>query len=229
MWFTISRNLSCQNNIWKLANSRILSARIAQIITTPHTSPTKASICSAAVPYNHFQGWPKKRLIPSKGVLQQKPCAIPKNTQVAVNYKGDQKPIAKRTRSRIDSTNPPTIQEIQPLNERISARTRSITVSQKYTTLSHSISLAAQLLTHVENSVLDHDTGKQLNYGQLRKHPKFQEIWNKYFSNEIGRLCQEVGTGGNCLVKIVEGTNTFYVIKLTIYRRIGLTKFSTLK
>ena len=66
---------------------------------------------------------------------------------------------------------------------------------------------------HVVNSVFDHDTGKQLNYGKLRNHPKFQETWNKYFSNEMGRLCQVVGTGGNGLGKIVEGTNTLYVIK----------------
>ena len=183
MWFTISRNLSCQNNIWKLANSRILSARIAQIITTPHTSPTKASICSAAVPYNHFQGWPKKRLIPSKGVLQQKPCTITKNTQVAVNYKGDQKPIAKRTRSRIDSTIALNIQVLHTLNEPIVLRTRPITLSQKYNTSSYSRALAVQLLTHVANPVFNQDTGKQMNYGQLRKHPKFQETWNKYFSN----------------------------------------------
>ena len=73
--------------------------------------------------------------------------------------------------------------------------------------------MAAQLITHVANSVLDHDTGKQLNYGQLRKHPKFQEKWKKYFSNAMGRLCPGIGTGVNGLGKIVEGKHTFYVIK----------------
>ena len=68
-------------------------------------------------------------------------------------------------------------------------------------------------MTHVAYLVLDHDTGKQLNYGQLRKHPKFQETWNKYFSNEMGRLCQGVGTGKNGLGKGLEGMDTFYVIK----------------
>ena len=73
--------------------------------------------------------------------------------------------------------------------------------------------MAAQLLKHVENSVLDQETGKQLNYGQLRKHPKFQETWNKFFSIEIGKLCQGVVTGTNGIGKRVEGTNTFYVVK----------------
>ena len=43
---------------------------------------------------------------------------------------------------------------------------------------------------HVANSVLYHETGKQLYYGQLRMHPKFQETRNKYFPNEMGKLCQ---------------------------------------
>ena len=56
------------------------------------------------------------------------------------------------------------MQEIQPKIEPIAARTRSHTFTKKYTTLSH-----------VAHAVLDHDTGKQLNYGQLRKHSKFQK------------------------------------------------------
>ena len=67
------------------------------------------------------------------------------------------------------------MQEIQPKNEPIAARTRSRTFEQKYTTLSHSRALVAQLLTHVAHSVLDHDTGKQLKYVKLRKQQKFQK------------------------------------------------------
>ena len=73
--------------------------------------------------------------------------------------------------------------------------------------------MATQLLYHVANSVLEQETGKQLNDGKLRKHPRFQETWNISFSNEMGRLCQGVGTGTNGIGKIVEGTNTFIVIK----------------
>ena len=186
---------------------------MAQSIATPHTSPTKACIGSGMVPYTHFQGWSRKKwVITSKGVLQQKPLTIPKNIQVGVNSKGDQEPINKRTRSNIDSKSLLTIQAIQPLNEPIAARKISHTLSQKYTTLSHSRALAAQLLTHVANSVLDHDTGKQLNYGKLRKNKKFQETLNKSFSNEIGRLFQVMGTGENGIGKIVEGTDISHVI-----------------
>ena len=72
--------------------------------------------------------------------------------------------------------------------------------------------MAAQLLTHVANSVLEQETGKQLNHGQLRKYLILQETWNRYFSNEMGRLCQGAGTGNNSIVKIIEGTNTFFVV-----------------
>ena len=69
------------------------------------------------------------------------------------------------------------------------------------------------MLTHAAYYVLEKDTGKLLNHGQLRKHPKYQETWNKYFSNEMGRLFQGVDKGKNGHGKIVEGTNTFRVIR----------------
>ena len=53
----------------------------------------------------------------------------------------------------------------------------SKTFEKQYTTPSHSRALATHLLTHMANSVLEHETGKQLNYGQLRKHPRLQETW----------------------------------------------------
>ena len=62
-------------------------------------------------------------------------------------------------------------------------------------------------------SVLEQETGKQLNYGQLRKHPRLQETWNKSFSDEMGILCQGFGKGPNGKGKIIEVTNTFFVIK----------------
>ena len=62
---------------------------------------------------------------------------------------------------------------------------------------SHSIAMSTQIRTHVANSVLEQETGQQLNYEQLRKHPRFQEIWNRSLSNEMGRLCHGVGSGTN--------------------------------
>ena len=113
--------------------------------------------------------------VTSKGAVPQKVLTSPKNTQVIINSADDQEPIARRTRSSIDTENLRSTQEIQNPSEPIAKRTRSRTLTQKYTTPSHSRALAAQLLTHVANLVLEQETGKQLNYGQLRKHPRFQE------------------------------------------------------
>ena len=121
--------------------------------------------------------------ITSKGAVQQKVLTIPKNTQVTINSADDQEPISRRTRSSMDTVNLRPTQAIQNLNEPIANRKRSRTVTQKYTTPSHSRVLTAQFLTHVSHSVLGQETGKQLNYGQMRKHPRFQETWNKSFSN----------------------------------------------
>ena len=120
----------------------------------------------------------------------------------------DQEPISRRTRFRKITETLLTTQIIPKTHEPIAQRTRSKTFDQKYTTPSHSRSLATQLLTRMANSVLEQETGKQLNYGQLRKHPRLQETWNKSFSNEMGRLCQGVGKGPNGKGKTIERTNT---------------------
>ena len=46
-----------------------------------------------------------------------------------------------------------------------------------------------------EIPVMDEEAGQSLEYRQLRKHPKYQKIWNTSYPNELGRLCQGVGKG----------------------------------
>ena len=149
-----------------------------------------------------------------KGASQQQTLIISKNIQVAAKSKGEQEPISARTRSRIaSSAKLPHFKAIQPLVEPVAARTRSITFYHNSTTTSHLRALAAQLLTHLAYLFLYHDTGKQLDYGQLRKHAKFQETWNKSFTNKMGRLYQGFGKGKNGLDKRLEVPNTFNVIR----------------
>ena len=62
---------------------------------------------------------------------------------------------------------------------------------------------------------LYNETGELLEYSQLRRHPKYKKVWNTSYSNELGRICQGVGSGtreGN--KQRVKGTDTFRVIKL---------------
>ena len=146
----------------------------------------------------------------SKGVLRETVHTVPKIKNITINTVDDQEPISRRTRSRESNK---TLKIIQKTSESISQRTRSKTFEQKYTTPSHSRALTTHFLTHIANSVLEHETGKQLNYGHLRKHPRLQDTWKTSFSNEMGRLCQGVGTGPNGKGKRVEGKNTFFEIK----------------
>ena len=55
-------------------------------------------------------------------------------------------------------------------------------------------------LTKMASKIIDDDAGKELNYRQLSKHPKHQNIWNRSFANKIGRISQ--GAGGRVEVKI---------------------------
>jgi hypothetical protein len=42
--------------------------------------------------------------------------------------------------------------------------------------------------------VLDQETGKTLKHLQLRKDPKYKTTWNRSYANELGRLCQGIGS-----------------------------------
>ena len=146
----------------------------------------------------------------SKGVLRETFHTVPKIKNTKINTVDDQEPISRRTRF---SESNKTLKILQKTSETISQRTRSKTFEQKYTTPSQSRALATHLLTHMENSVVEQKTGKQLNYGQLRKNPRLQDTWKTSFSNEMGILCQGVGTGPNGKGKRIEGTNTLFAIK----------------
>ena len=67
----------------------------------------------------------------------------------------------------------------------------------------------AHIPTHVQfaGAVLNPDTGSMMEYRHLIKDPKYKEIWNKSFANEIGRLAQGI--------RDVIGTNTIFFIPVT--------------
>jgi hypothetical protein len=53
--------------------------------------------------------------------------------------------------------------------------------------------------------------GDFLEWRQLRNHPTLSATWNTSYANELGRLCQGIGTGPN-EGKCVKGTNTLFPI-----------------
>ena len=70
------------------------------------------------------------------------------------------------------------------------------------------------LFIHLALPVLYTETGQTLENIQLRRHPKYNKVWNESYANKLGRLFQGVGQGGNVPKKQrVVGTDTFNVIK----------------
>ena len=62
--------------------------------------------------------------------------------------------------------------------------------------------------------VIDATTGATLEHRQLRRHPQYKKVWDTSYADELGRLCQGIGTKPNDPTKQrVEGTNTFRPIK----------------
>jgi hypothetical protein len=62
--------------------------------------------------------------------------------------------------------------------------------------------------------VLDPETGMTLEHKQLRRHPKYKQIWDTSYADELGRLCQGVGRDKtNPTKQRVQGTNTFRPIQ----------------
>jgi len=61
-------------------------------------------------------------------------------------------------------------------------------------------------------SVLDTSTGEFLEHRQLRRDPRYKETWDTSYANELGRLCQGIGSGTTPTSKRVAGTNTFFLI-----------------
>jgi hypothetical protein len=61
-------------------------------------------------------------------------------------------------------------------------------------------------------SVLDPSTGEFLEHRQPRRDPRYKASWDTSYANELGRLCQGIGSGTTPHSKRVAGTNTFFII-----------------
>jgi hypothetical protein len=62
--------------------------------------------------------------------------------------------------------------------------------------------------------VLDQDTGQTLEHRQLRRHPKYKDVWDTSYADELGRLCQGIGQHPTRpSQQRVAGTDTFRPIQ----------------
>jgi hypothetical protein len=61
-------------------------------------------------------------------------------------------------------------------------------------------------------SVLDPTTGDFLEHRQLRHDPRYKTAWDASYANELGRLCQGIGSGPTPNSQQVSGIETFCLI-----------------
>ena len=62
--------------------------------------------------------------------------------------------------------------------------------------------------------VLDKATCASFEYLHLRRQPNYRDLCNKSYSNELGRICQGVGTDDTGINEHVPGTDASFVIRL---------------
>ena len=132
----------------------------------------------------------------------------------APEWKQEESTIATRTRSKKTMSVP--LQRQLEADKPIASHTRS---NKAHIVTTVTPSSAAKrwyprnCLLDWAMPVLDEETGKTLEYPQLRDHPKYQQVWKQSYSNELGRLCQGIGLGTKGPRKQrPQGTNTFNII-----------------
>ena len=106
----------CNSQLTAIEAVRTIVSNWQTLEFLPHQKPTVLPLIprQEVVPVRYPTptskvGQENQTAITSKGVVQQQVLTFPKIKEVTINSKGDQEPIAKRTRSHIDSANSPTI------------------------------------------------------------------------------------------------------------------------
>jgi hypothetical protein len=61
-------------------------------------------------------------------------------------------------------------------------------------------------------SVLDPSTGKIFKHCRLHCNPRYEAKWDTSYANDLGRLCQGIGSGLYPGTQWIVGTNTFFLI-----------------
>jgi len=128
-------------------------------------------------------------------------------------------PIARRTRSHTPAESAPISSRTRSkVHQGLAALSRVFRVlpsqaaRRKYP--AHLLALWCTQQDELACPVFDSDSGAALEYRQLRRNPKFKDIWESSYSNELGRLCQGVGTGTKGPKKQrVAGTDTYRLIR----------------
>jgi hypothetical protein len=201
-------------------------------VTTWSPPPLLASV--PRTPAQHAQVVPFQQTTPTRLVFDDVPSpsgliTTPQPSQLPLSRMSETpSPIAHCTRSRLA---PPQHRSLVALVVQYHIPTAKATQHQ-YTFASQFADLfQALVLSEPESTdfaclyarlstlneghslaVLDKESGQLLEHCQLQQDPCYKEVWDRSYSNELGRLCQGIGTGDKAGSKWVAGTNTFHLI-----------------
>jgi hypothetical protein len=188
--------------------------------TLPSPSPDQAPF-HATPRHLDFAGTPSPRV----GSAPQQPSPSPPPPLPA------REPVAHRTRARVPAPAPlalftagrplhecvsyhmPTAKAIRPPAEPLGfaglCRSMPAREVMGFAGLCQALS---RLDVPAALSVLDPSTGEFLEHRQLRPDPRYKATWDRSYANELGCLCQRIGSGTTPTSKRVAGADTFFLI-----------------
>ena len=124
-------------------------------------------------------------------------------------------PVASHTRSQAQP--PPAIlaRTLPPPLKPIAHRTHyRHEVAHEFTAQSEAIHRYPPLfLTNWVMPVLDKATSASLEYFHIFRHPKYRHVWNKLYSNVLGRLFQCIGKDDTVVNQRVYGADALFVVR----------------
>jgi len=110
-----------------------------------------------------------------------------------------QQPLASHCEDKLTRSNTSNEHAIQGMSSQRTPPRNTLTTTHKVQPRENQTGQCQRLLNRVEQAieralaVMDHDSGKMMNYCQLRKHPKYNKAWTTSSANEFGRLASGVG------------------------------------
>ena len=210
-------NATADDQLQAIAKLKDIFREWARNDTSPTGGPTTTPACTppahqAQRPRPHSPDAPQPRVtVPTEqesprvgSPSQQWTLVQPRRTAPPTEL-----PIAQRTRSH---TTQQTTNAFAALATDDEDDTQTVATQLRATTTRPANALTVPSLAHTALAlpVLDEETGDTLGHRQLRRHPKYKDTWDKSYADELGWLCQGVGTSAADPTKPrVAGTDTF--------------------
>ena len=148
---------------------------------------------------------------PQMHIQDQVPALSPR---VNLKKETNQEPVGCRTRFQYQTSEQPIARRTQSQLKQALTVTLSQAAHRKFPQKILPLWCTPDMSPdHMAMPALDTDTVITMEYHQLRRHPKYKQIWETSYCNELGHICPGIGTGDNGPKKQrVAGTETFKFI-----------------